>query len=145
MYLQRSVSGKPNPRPAPQPSENLLAKPTFLLKNCNAKLLESRGRNLSRPFGNSPNCLPFSRQILLLLFVFSLNVHPLLAPQSSESHALSPWTFNSIPLPDFTVGATLPSIVPADGTTPATSTIIVNPVNDFTGTVTLSDLPLPAD
>jgi len=48
-------------------------------------------------------------------------------------------------VPDFTIGATLPSVAPADGTSLATSTIIVNPIEHFTGNITLSDLPPPAD
>jgi len=52
---------------------------------------------------------------------------------------------SSVPIPDFTVGVTQPSIVSADGTTHATSIILVSPLNGFTGTVALSDLPLPTD
>ena len=64
--------------------------------------------------------------------------------QGAGSPGAISWTLNPTPIPDFRVTATHPSIVPADGTT-ATSTIVVNPIYDFTGTVTLSDLPLPAD
>jgi uncharacterized membrane protein len=52
---------------------------------------------------------------------------------------------DSIPIPDFRVGVTTPSITLADGTTLATSTILVSPINGFTGTVALSDLLLPID
>jgi len=47
-------------------------------------------------------------------------------------------------VPEFSIGATLPSAVPADGTTTATSIIVVRPANNFAGTVTLSDTPLPS-
>jgi len=88
---------------------------------------------------------PSGRQIPLLLFVLSLAVSLIVSEQGTESLGATPWTFNSIPIPDFTVGANHPSIVPADGTTFATASILVNPINGFSGTVALSDLPLPAD
>ena len=77
--------------------------------------------------------------------MFSLVVYPRLAPQTTESRGASPRIFDSILTPDFRIGTTLPSIVLADGTTPATSIIFVSPNNGFTGTVTLSDPSLPAD
>src|SRR5260370_38332117 len=39
MFLQRPVPGKSSPRPAPQPSENLLAKPTFLLEKLQRQIV----------------------------------------------------------------------------------------------------------
>ncbi|HZF21368.1 MAG TPA: hypothetical protein VEZ43_02735 [Dongiaceae bacterium] len=74
-----------------------------------------------------------------------MTIYAQMSPQATESGATTIGTFPSIPIPDFTIGATLPSIVLADGTTSATATIIVGPIYGFTGTVTLSDLPLPAD
>jgi len=88
---------------------------------------------------------PTSSKILLLLFVLSLAVYPIVVERSTESHGATASKFNLIPISDFTVGASHPSIVPADGTTSATAIILVSPINGFTGTVALSDLPLPAD
>ena len=76
--------------------------------------------------------------------MFSLAVYPRLAPQAAEPRGTSLTIFDSIPIPDFGVGTSLPNIVPADGTTPATSIIFVSPTNGFTGTVTLSDPSIPA-
>jgi hypothetical protein len=97
------------------------------------------------PFGDTPNRYSLIGKTLFLAFMFSLAVYPRLASRATESHGASPRTFDSIPTPDFRVGTTLPSIVPADGTTSATSIIFVSPINGFTGTVTLSDPSLPAD
>ncbi|TMI14679.1 hypothetical protein E6H35_03975 [Candidatus Bathyarchaeota archaeon] len=72
-------------------------------------------------------------------------VYPIVVERSTESHGATASKFNLIPISDFTVGASHPSIVPADGTTSATAIILVSPINGFTGTVALSDLPLPAD
>jgi hypothetical protein len=83
--------------------------------------------------------------ILLLLFAFSLAVCPRIVPQGVELDATSSLTFNPISIQDFSLDASSPITVLADGTTPATSTIIVNPFDGFTGTVTLSNLPLPKD
>ena len=88
---------------------------------------------------------PTDSKVLLLLFVLSLATSLLAVEQDAESHRATPWTFNSVPIPDFTVGASQPSIVSADGTTHATSIILVSPLNGFTGTVALSDLPLSTD
>ncbi len=98
-----------------------------LLQGSRASLNSSQSRN----------------EILLLVLVITLTFHPILAPQGTESHSKPSWTFDSIPVQDFRVGATLPNTVPADGTTPATSTIFVSPMKGFNGTVALSDLPLP--
>jgi hypothetical protein len=84
-------------------------------------------------------------RILLLILLVGITASQVFAIQSVESASASHSTFNSNPVSDFILGATLPNVVPADGTTFATSTIIVNPFNGFTGTVTLSDFPLPAD
>lgn len=62
-------------------------------------------------------------------------------PQATESHAVA--LTPSISIPDFTIYATTPGTVPAYGTTPATSIIIVLPIDGFIGNVTLSDLALP--
>ena len=102
-------------------------------------------RNWFEPFGEPPSRYSLVGKTLFLAFLFSLAVYPRLSPQATESHGASPKTFDSIPTPDFRVGTTPPSIVPADGTTPATSIIFVNPINSFTGTVILSDPSLPAD
>ena len=88
---------------------------------------------------------PTDSKVLLLLFVLSLATSLLAVEHDTESHRATPWTFNSVPIPDFTVGASQPSIVSADGTTHATSIILVSPLNGFTGTVALSDLPLSTD
>jgi hypothetical protein len=96
-------------------------------------------------FGDAPSRYSLIGKILFLAFMFSLAVYPRLAPQATESHGASPRTFDSIPIPDFRLGTTLPNIVPADGTTPATSILFVSPINGFTGTVTLSDPSLPAN
>ena len=101
--------------------------------------------NLFGRFGDTPSRYSLIGKTLFLAFMFSLAVCPRLAPQATESRGASPRTFDSIPTPDFGVGTTLPSIVPADGTTPVTSNIFVSPINGFTGTVTLSDPSLPAD
>src|SRR5437879_11797980 len=65
--------------------------------------------------------------------------------RGTESLGAIRWTFNSIPIPDFTLVAIPPNVVPADGTTLATSIILVSPLNGFTGNVALSDLTLPTD
>src|SRR5437660_8151181 len=96
-------------------------------------------------FGKSVSRSPTDSKVLLLLFVLSLATSLLAVEHDTESHRATPWTFNSVPIPDFTVGASQPSIVSADGTTSATAIILVSPINGFTGTVALSDLPLPAD
>src|SRR5438876_353109 len=106
-------------------------------------LLTRTGRKLLHGSKASLNTSPSRNKILLIVFVLSLAFYPILTPQSTESHAKPPWIFDSIPVRDFRVGATLPNTVPADGT-PATSIIFVSPINDFNGTVALSDLPLPA-
>jgi len=80
---------------------------------------------------------------MLIAFVLSSAFYSGTTSDTRESQAKSPLTFNSMPIPDFAIGATLPSIVPADGITSATSFIIVSPINDFTKTVILSSLPLP--
>ena len=99
---------------------------------------------ISRQSGNSLCCCLSSNPILLLIFLLSLAFYPALASQNSESHTASSSTFSATSPPDFTITATLPNTVPADGTTLAISTIVVNPLDYFTGNVTLSDLPLPA-
>ena len=99
--------------------------------------------DLFRPHENSPNLSPIRFKILLIALVLSLAIDSGLTHGAQESQTTAPLTFNSTPTPDFAMGATLPSAVPADGTTFATSTIIVSPINDFTKTVTLSSLPLP--
>src|SRR6266581_4721754 len=96
-------------------------------------------------FGKSVSHSPTDSKVLLLLFVLSLAASQLAVEQDTESHRATPWTLSSVPIPDFTVGVTQPSIVSADGTTHATSIILVSPLNGFTGTVALSDLPLPTD
>src|SRR5437660_5608446 len=106
-------------------------------------LLTRTASNLLHGSKASLNTSPFRNKILLIVFVLSLAFYPILTPQSTESHAKPPWIFDSIPVRDFRVGATLPNTVPADWT-PATSIIFVSPINDFNGTVALSDLPLPA-
>src|SRR5437660_3696384 len=106
-------------------------------------LLTRTASNLLHGSKATLNTSPFRNKILLIVFVLSLAFYPILTPQSTESHAKPPWIFDSIPVRDFRVGATLPNTVPADGT-PATSIIFVSPINDFNGTVALSDLPLPA-
>jgi hypothetical protein len=100
---------------------------------------------LSRTILDSPQYRPPCRNTLILLFTLSFTVYSVFAPQISESLPSSSETFNSIPATDFTITASPPNVVPPDGTTTAASTIIVNPIGDFTGTVTLSDTPLPAD
>jgi hypothetical protein len=97
------------------------------------------------PFADTPSCYSLIGKTLFLAFMFSLAVYPRLDPQEPESHVASARTFDSIPIPDFRVGTTLPGIVPTDGTTPATSMIFVSPINGFTGTVSLSNLSLPAE
>jgi hypothetical protein len=97
------------------------------------------------PLGDRPSRYSLIGKILFLTFMFSLAVYPGLAPRAMAPHGASPKTFDSIPAPDFRVGTTLPSIVQADGTAAATSIVFVSPINGFTGTVTLSDLSLPAD
>src|SRR5437867_10704460 len=67
---------------------------------------------MSEPSRDSPTCLLFSKT-LLAVFVLSLAVW---TPQTSESQRTDPLTFSSIMVPDFTIGATLPSVAPADGT-----------------------------
>ena len=106
-------------------------------------MLTRSGRKLLHGSKASLNSSPSRNKILLIVFVLSLAFCPILTPQSTESHAKPSWIFDSIPVRDFRVGATLPNTVPADGT-PATSIIFVSPINDFNGTVALSDLPLPA-
>ena len=102
------------------------------------------GRNLLRESEDPLNCSPFCGKILLIVFVLGLVIYPLLAQQTSRSDVTSSRTFNSVPLPDFSITAIVSDIVPADATTPATMTIVVNPIGDFLGTIVLSDLPLPA-
>jgi len=97
------------------------------------------------PFADTPSCYSLIGKTLFLAFMFSLAVYPRLDSQAPESHVASARTFDSIPIPDFRVGTTLPGIVPTDGTTLATSVIFVSPINGFTGTVSLSNLSLPAD
>ena len=106
-------------------------------------MLTRTGRKLLHGSKASLNTSPSRNKILLIVFVLSLGFYPILTPQSTESHARPSWIFDSIPVRDFRVGATLPNTVPADGTS-ATSIIFVSPINDFNGTVALSDLPLPA-
>ena len=72
-------------------------------------------------------------------------IAPILVVQSSTSDVAPHWAVNSTLNPDFTIGATSPTVTPADGTTSASSVIIINPVSGFIGTVTLSDSPLPAN
>ncbi len=96
-------------------------------------------------FGKSVSRSPTDSKVLFLLFVLSLAASQLAVEQDTESDRATPWTLSSVPIPDFTVGATQPSIVSADGTTHATSIILVSPLNGFAGTVALSDLPLPTD
>ena len=96
-------------------------------------------------FGKSVSHSPTDSKVLLLLFVLSLAASQLAVEQDTESPRATPWTLSSVPIPDFTVGVTQPSIVSADGTTHATSIILVSPLNGFSGTVALSDLPLPTD
>jgi hypothetical protein len=96
------------------------------------------------PFGYTPSRYSLVRRILFLAFMFSLAVYPRLTPEATEPRGPSPTTFDSIPIPDFEIGTSLPSIVLADGATTATSIIIVSPINGFTGTVSLSDPSLPA-
>ncbi len=88
---------------------------------------------------------PLNSWILFAIFLLILPVYPSFPSQAPELQATPASTFGSNPVPDFRIEATLPSIVLADGTTPAISTIIVNPIAGFTGIVTLSTLPLPAD
>jgi len=127
-------------------SGQFLAKPTFLAEKPRHKPLPtSLWRNLLEPLGDRSSCYSLIRKILLLTFMFGLAFYPGPVPQGTESHRASPKTIDSIPIPDFSVGTTLPSIVPADGTTPATSIVVVSPINGFTGTVGLSDPSLPAD
>src|SRR5437667_12790643 len=121
----------------------LFAKPTFPTgKKAHTPTLSSHpGHEMPEPSGDSPTCLLFSKA-LLVVFVLSLAVW---TPQASESQRTAALIFSSIVVPDFTIGATLPSVAPSDGTSLATSTIIVNPIEHFTGNITLSDLPPPAD
>jgi len=88
---------------------------------------------------------PFNGWILFAIFLLVLPIYPSFPSQALELQATRASTFGSISVPDFRIEATLPSIVLADGNTPAISTIIVNPVAGFTGIVTLSTLPLLAD
>ena len=76
--------------------------------------------------------------------MFSLSVYPRLTPQATDPREAFSTIFDSIPIPDFGLTASLPNIAPADGATPATSIIIVSPSNGFTGTVILSDPSIPA-
>jgi hypothetical protein len=101
--------------------------------------------NLFGPFGDTLGRHSLIGKTLFLAFMFSLAAYPRLASQATESYGTSPRAFDSIPIPDFRVGTTLPNIVPADGTTPATSIIFIIPINGFTGTVILSDPSPPAD
>jgi hypothetical protein len=125
---------------------SLLAKPTSLTG-------ESRKATLStysyrKLLGTSRSFLsrsPFNSGILLAMFLLTLPFYPSFPSQALESRARPASTFASIPFPEFRIEATLPSTVLADGTTLAKTTIIVNPIGGFTGTVTLSTLPLPAD
>jgi len=94
-------------------------------------------------FGKSMSRSPTDSKVLLLLFVLSLAFSLIVSEQGTESLGAIRWTFNSIPIPDFTLVAIPPSVVPADGTTLATSIILVSPLNGFTGNVALSDLTLP--
>src|SRR5436190_9525503 len=96
-------------------------------------------------FGKSMSRSPTDSKVLLLLFVLSLAFSLIVSEQGTESLGAISWTFNSIPIPDFTLVAIPPSVVPADGTTLATSIILVSPLNGFTGNVALSDLTLPTD
>src|SRR5438552_7376943 len=105
-------------------------------------LLTRTGRKLLHGSKASLNTSPSRNKILLIVFVLSLAFYPILTPQSTESHAKPSWIFDSIPVRDFRVGATLPNTVPADGT-PATSIIFVSPINDFNGLVVLPNFPLP--
>ena len=125
---------------------SFLAKPTFRTSKSRGRptLSSFPIRKVSRRSGNSLCSCLSSNTTLLLVFLLSLAFYPALALQNSESRTASSSTFNATSLPDFTITATPPNIVPADGTTLATSTIIVNPLYDFTGSVALSDLPLPA-
>ncbi len=102
-------------------------------------------RNLLNTFENTMSRSPFNGKILLSTFVLGVAISSILALQSAEWDQASPWTLNSVSTSDFTITASLPSVVPADGFTPATSIIVINPLNDFTGTVALSDVPLPLD
>src|SRR5437667_9880010 len=105
-------------------------------------LLTRTGRKLLHGSKASLNTSPSRNKILLIVFVLSLALCPILTPQSTESHAKPSWIFDSIPVRDFRVGATLPNSLPADGT-PATSNIFVSPIYEFNGTGTLSVLAAP--
>jgi hypothetical protein len=122
-----------------------LAKPTFLTKNRNTSLPSYPLRNLVGRLEKPLSLPPFLMMILSLLFVFSLAVYPGITLQGVELDATSSLMFNPISIPDFSLDASSSTTVLADGTTPATSTIIVNPLDGFIGTVALSNLPLPAD
>ena len=88
--------------------------------------------------------LPFRNRILFLVLVLCLATYAQRTPQA-ESRRTASLTFAPIPTPDFTITATVPSVVPADGTSVAKSTVITNPVNGFTGNITLSESPIPPD
>jgi len=107
-------------------------------------LLTHPGRKLQQGSRASLNSSQSRNEILLIVLVLTLTFYPMLAPQGTEPHSKPSWTFDSMPVQDFRVGATLPNTVPADGTTSATSTIFVSPMKGFNGTVALSDLPVPA-
>src|SRR5207302_9420495 len=105
-------------------------------------LSKRHGRNLLRESEGPLDCSPFCGKILLIVFVLGLVIYPLLAQQTSRSDVTSSSTFNSVPLPDSSITAIVSDIVPADATTPATLTIVVNPIGYFLRTVVLSDLTL---
>ena len=145
LEVSTSIIASSDPKPRSVRMALFLAKPTFLKKKGRRTVLPScLWRNLLGMFGKSVSRSPSSSKVLLLLFVLSLAVSLIVSEQGSESLGATPRTFNSIPIPDFTLGANHPSIVPANGTT-AAAIILVSPINGFAGTVALSDLPLPAD
>src|SRR6266849_706071 len=167
MCLQRSTSGRPLPRLASPHSGSpgvhdstcfpsclkaictakwpFLAKPTFLAEEPRPDLANTPLAQLVWTIRRHTKPLLAHRQDSLLSIHVQFGSLPETSPSSDRIGWVIPTIFGSIPTPDFGVETTLPSIVPADGTTPATSIIFVSPNNGFTGTVTLSEPSLPAD
>ena len=86
---------------------------------------------------------PFNRKILLIVIVLGLALFAQRARQALDSPVTQPSARASTSIPDFSIAATFPNTVLADGVTLSTSTIVVSSIDGFAGTVTLSDLTPP--
>ena len=84
----------------------------------------------------------FNRRNLLIVIVLGAALFAQRAQQAIDSPVTQP-ALASPSIPDFSVTATPPNTVLADGVALSTSTIVVSSLDGFAGTVTLSDLPPP--